>query len=112
MALEKIKVYARGWLNYYGIASIKRPIEDINGWLYHRIRLCIWKQWKKPITKFRNLVKMGIPEKYAYMAAYSRKMYWRTSNTIAAKWAMNKERLINAGFYDLTLAYQSLHINC
>ena len=42
--LEKIKVYARGWLNYYGIASMKNNIDDINGWLYHRIRMCIWKQ--------------------------------------------------------------------
>lgn len=33
-SLEKIKVYARGWLNYYGIASMKNNIEDINGWLY------------------------------------------------------------------------------
>ena len=46
------------------------------------------------------------------MAANSRKMYWRTSNTTTVKRAMNKERLINSGFYDLTLAYQSLHINC
>ena len=56
---EKIKVYARGWLNYYGIASMKNNIDDINGWLYHRIRMCIWKQWKKPRTKVRNLIKMG-----------------------------------------------------
>ena len=61
-SLEKIKVYARGWLNYYGIASMKNNIDDINGWLYHRIRMCIWKQWKKPRTKARNLIKMGVPE--------------------------------------------------
>ena len=54
--LEKIKVYARGWLNYYGIASMKNNIDEINGWLYHRIRMCIWKQWKKPRTKYKNLV--------------------------------------------------------
>ena len=30
-SLEKIKVYARGWLNYYGIASMKNNIDDING---------------------------------------------------------------------------------
>ena len=40
-SLEKIKVYARGWLNYYGIASMKNNIDDINGWLYHRMRMCI-----------------------------------------------------------------------
>ena len=53
--LEKIKVYARGWLNYYGIASMKNNIDDINGWLYHRIRMCIWKQWKKPRTKLSSI---------------------------------------------------------
>ena len=40
-SLEKIKVYARGWLNYYGTASMKNNIDDINGWLHHRIRMYI-----------------------------------------------------------------------
>ncbi|MGN0268665.1 MAG: group II intron reverse transcriptase/maturase [Lachnospiraceae bacterium] len=110
-ALEEIKVYARGWFNHYGIASMKNPIEELNGWLYHRIRMCIWKQWKLPKTKKRNLIRMGIPEKYAQMAANSRKGYWRTSNTTTVKRAMSKERLINSGFYDLTTAYQSVHVN-
>ena len=70
--LEKIKVYARGWLNYYGIASMKNNIEDINGWLYHRIRMCIGKQGKKPRTKVRNLIKMGVPEDLAWQAGNSR----------------------------------------
>ena len=30
-SLERIKVYARGWLNYYGIASMKNNMNDING---------------------------------------------------------------------------------
>ena len=111
-SLEKIKVYARGWLNYYGIASMKNNLDDINGWLYHRIRMCIWKQWKLPTTKKRNLIKLGIPEYFANMAANSRKGYWRTSNTTTVKRALSKERLINSGFYDLATAYQSLHVNC
>ena len=110
-SLARIKVYARGWLNYYGIASMKNNIEDINQWLYHRIRMCIWKQWKLPKTKKRNLMKLGIPEKYAYMAANSRKGYWFCSNLSTVKRAMTKERLINSGFYDLATAYQSVHVN-
>lgn len=110
-ALQEIKVYARGWFNHYGIASMKNPIDELNGWLYHRIRMCIWKQWKLPKTKKRNLIRMGIPEKYAQMAANSRKGYWRTSNTTTVKRAMSKERLINSGFYDLATAYQSVHVN-
>lgn len=110
-SLSRIKVYARGWLNYYGIASMKNNIEDINGWLYHRIRMCIWKQWKLPKTKKRNLMKMGIPENYAHMAANSRKGHWFCSNLMTVKRAMTKERLINSGFYDLATAYQSVHVN-
>ena len=110
-SLEKIKVYARGWLNYYGIASMKNNIDAINGWLYHRIRMCIWKQWKKPRTKMRNLMKLGIPKYYAHMAANSRRGHWFCANLTTIKRAMTKERLINSGFYDLTIAYQSVHVN-
>ena len=111
LSLGKIKVYARGWLNYYGIASMKNKIDDINGWLYHRIRMCIWKQWKLPKTKKRNLIKMGVHEYYANMAANCRRGHWYCANLTTVKKAMTKERLINSGFYDLATAYQSVHVN-
>lgn len=109
--MEKIKVYMRGWLNYYGIADMKNNIESLNGWLYRRIRMCIWKQWKLPRTRRRKLMGLGLPEWAACEGAYSRKSYWRMSNTGVVKRALTKERLINWGFYDLTTAYQSLHVN-
>jgi len=111
-ALEKMKVYVRGWLNYYGIADMKNPIEDINGWLYHRIRMCIWKQWKKPKTKVWNLVKLGVPDELASQAGNSRRGHWFTTHTVAVNMGLTKERLIRSGFYDLSLAYQSVHETC
>ncbi len=110
-SLVRIKVYARGWLNYYGSASMKNNIEDINKWLYHRIRMCIWKQWKKSKTKVRNLIKMGVPEDLAYQAGNSRRGHWFTTHTLAVNMTMTKERLINSGFYDLATAYQSVYVN-
>ena len=110
-ALDKIKVYARGWLNYYGLADMKKPIEDINSWLYHRIRMCIWKQWKKPKTKMKNLLKLGVSNDLAMQAANSRRGYWFVTHTVAVNIALTKERLIHNGFYDLAIAYQSVHVN-
>ena len=52
-----------------------------------------------------------MPEWVACEGAYSRKAYWRMANTGAVKRALTKERLINWGFYDLTTAYQSMHVN-
>ena len=59
----------------------------------------------------KNLVKLGIPEHHASTIANSRRKYWYISNNKAVIWALNKERLINSGFYDLATAYQSVHVN-
>lgn len=80
--------------------------------LRHRIRAYIWKQWKKPKTKMRNLMKLGVPERYAHMAANSRRGYWFTANTGAVKRGITNERLIRAGFFELSPAYESIRFTC
>ena len=83
----------------------------INNRRLNRIRMCIWKQWKKPKTKARNLIKMGVPEDLAMQAGNTRRGHWFATHTVAVNMAMTKERLINSGFYDLATAYQSVHVN-
>ena len=109
--MERIKVYMRGWLNYFGMADMKNNIESLNGWLYRRIRMCIWKQWKLPKTRKRKLLGLGLPEWAACEGAYSRKAYWRMANSGVVKRALTKERLIHWGYYDIATAYQSMHVN-
>ena len=101
----------RAWLNYYKIADMKCNIRSLNKWLNHRIRACIWKHWKLPGTKRRNLIKLGISEDYAHLAVNSRRGYWFTSATSTVNRALSKERLIHNGFCDLSIAYQSKHVN-
>ena len=110
-SLKRIEIYMRGWLNYYSVASMKNGIDELNKWLYHRIRMSLWKMWKKPRARMRYLMSLGVPKQTAYMAANCRRGYWWTSNTLAVKMALTKERLIIKGFYDLTNAYQSMHVN-
>ena len=110
-AMERIEVYMRGWLNYYSMADMKKSMEVLNGWLYRKMRMCIWKQWKLPKTRKRKLIGLGMPEWIACGGAYSRKAYWRMANAGVVKRALTKERLINWGFYDLATAYQSMHVN-
>ncbi|HIS57293.1 MAG TPA: group II intron reverse transcriptase/maturase, partial [Candidatus Fimimorpha excrementavium] len=88
--MEKIKVYMRGWLNYYGIADMKNNIESLNGWLYRRIRMCIWKQWKLPRTRMRKLIGLGVDSHYAATIAYDRKGYWFNAGNKAVNWALSK----------------------
>ena len=110
--MQEIKVYMTGWLNYYGIASLKTKMREWDEWLRHRIRANIWKQWKKPKTKRKNLMKLGVPEYYAHMAANSRRGYWFTANTGAVTRGITNERLTRAGFFELSPAYESIQTAC
>ena len=100
------------WLNHYAIASMKQRMAQWDEWLRHRIRAYIWKQWKKPKTKLRNLMKLKIPEYFARMAAYSRHGYWFTVETGAVKRAITNERFTRAGFFELSPAYESIWSAC
>jgi RNA-directed DNA polymerase len=107
---NKVKVYMQGWLGYYSIADMKNTMEDWNGWLRRRIRMYIWKQWKKPKTRVKNLLKLGIPEWAAYNYGNSRKGYWRMAGTTTLNNALSNERLAQGGYFDISQKYKSLHL--
>ena len=57
--MENVKVYIRGWLGYFGISSMKATMQRWDEWLRRRLRVYIWKQWKVPKARIRNLMKLG-----------------------------------------------------
>ncbi len=76
VVMNNVKVFMTGWLAYFGIASMKVTMGEWNGWLRRRIRMYIWKQWKKPRTKVENLIKLGMEPWKAYRNGNTRKGYW------------------------------------
>ena len=110
--MEKQKLYIRGWLNYYGLADMKTTARELDQWLRRRYRMYIWKQWKKPKTRFKNLMKLGVPEYYAKLTAGTRKAYWAASDFPAVKRAITNERLERVGYYNISEAYESVHEAC
>ncbi len=105
-----IKVYMTGWLAYFGIASMKGTMEDWNGWLRRRLRMYIWKQWKKPKTKVQNLIKLGMEPWKAYRNGNTRKGYWAVAVSGILSHTITNERLAQAGYCDILVTYESLHV--
>jgi RNA-directed DNA polymerase len=77
--IQRLNRYLRGWMNYFGISQHYSPIEELDGWLRRRIRMCYWKQWRRPRTRIANLLTMGTSKRHAILTGISRKGYWRLS---------------------------------
>ena len=52
---EDLNPRLRGWLNYFRLAEVKSYAEEIDKWIRHRLRDIIWRQWKRPYTRYRGL---------------------------------------------------------
>ena len=89
--------YLRGWMNYFGISQYYRPIPELDHWLRRRVRMCYWKQWRKPRTRIRHLIKLGTSSKHAILTGLSRKSYWHLSKTLATQSGMTNQWLAEQG---------------
>jgi len=58
--LYKLSLFLRGWINYFGIANAYQNCVDLDHWIRRRVRMCYWRQWRKPRTKVANLLKRGV----------------------------------------------------
>lgn len=107
--LEKLALYIRGWMNYYGISEYYTPIPELDQWLRRRIRMCYWKQWRKCRTKVRNLHKAGVPLDMAIPVGMSRKSYWHLSKTYATQLGMSNQRLKEQGLISIKDLWVNIH---
>ena len=60
VTFTKVNQIVKGWINYFKIGSIKLFIDKFGQWLRHKIRCIIIKQWKKPRTIYKNLMRLNI----------------------------------------------------
>jgi group II intron reverse transcriptase/maturase len=106
---EKLKLYVRGWINYFCIADMKQLLLRTDEWMRRRIRSYIWKQWKRIKTRFKNLRKLGVSKSNAGILANSRKGYWRIAGSPILQAAITNDRLKRAGYPCLSDYYLKCH---
>ena len=95
--IVKLNQVIRGWVNYFKIADMKSLMTKISEHLRHRLRMCIWKYWKKPKTKYKALRKLGVSEYNSYMVANTRKGYYWVASTVVLHMAISNNRLKQKG---------------
>jgi RNA-directed DNA polymerase len=98
---NKLNPMLRGWINYYSYSNVKGFAEELDGWLRRRLRLIIWRQWKKPRTRFRKFYAMGLSFDHAMQCAYNGRGPWWNSKAQHMQFAFPKKYFSTLGLVSM-----------
>ena len=110
--VEKLNQLIRGWINYFKIGSMKTLCKEMDARIRCRLRMCIWKQWKTPQNREKNLVKLGIDRNTARRVAYTGKRIAYVCNKGAVNVAISNKRLASFGLISMLDYYTEKCVTC
>lgn len=99
--IEKLNQLIRGWINYFKIGSMKGLCKKFDSNIRYRLRMCIWKHWKTPQNRAKNLMKLGIDRRTAFRTAYAGARIAYICNKGAVNVAINNKRLTRFGLVSM-----------
>ena len=108
---EALRQYIVGWVNYFKMADMKGLLQRVDEWYRRRLRMVIWKQWKRIKTKLTNLMKLGVKKSKAWEWANTRKGYWHIADSFILNTTLTTEKLRKAGYVFLSEYYQKVNVN-
>lgn len=69
----------RGWAAYFKLTDTRKVLEEMDGWLRHKLRCILWRQWKRVHTRAINLMRAGLSEARAFRCACNQRGAWWNS---------------------------------
>ena len=107
---EALSQFITGWVNYFKLADMTKLLSNVDEWYRRRLRMVIWKLWKRVRTRWRNLIKLGINKYKAWEWANTRKSYWHTANSFILSRTVTNERLRLAGYVFFSDYYRFVRV--
>ncbi|WP_458646960.1 group II intron reverse transcriptase/maturase [Thermodesulfobium fumaratoxidans] len=104
--IKRLNTYLGGWIGYFALSETPSKLEELDGWIRRRLRMCLWKQWKRVRTRYRELRNLKLPEWAVHKLANARKGYWRMAwvlNTV-----LNNAYWQGQGLMSLAMRYQGI----
>jgi RNA-directed DNA polymerase len=96
--IKKIETIIGGWVTYFRIARAKSHMQHLDGMVRHRLRMGIWKQWKTPQNRIKNLRKLGLPPDLLYRSGKSSMSYCRVAYNQILKIGLSNRIFQQAGY--------------
>ena len=106
--IQQLGPVLRGWLEYYHLVEVKASFEDLDQWLRRKLRVILWRQWKRPRTRAKELVKRGLDRERAFVSAYNDHGPWWNAGASHMHAAVPTRFLTQLGLPSLLQIHQRL----
>jgi len=104
--IEGLNPVLRGWIAYFQCTEVKNVLEELDGWLRHKLRTLLWRQWKRVHTRARNLMKAGIDKVRAWTSATNGRGPWWNGGSTHMNQAFPKSWFDRMGLVSLLDTHQ------
>ena len=101
--------YVQGWLAHYGCGLKYDDAVKLDGWIRRRLRMCYWKQWRRPRRRIRELIKLGVKKREAIRLGLSCKSYWRLSKTLGTNSGLSNTHFNEIGLISVRELWCKIH---
>jgi RNA-directed DNA polymerase len=103
--IKKLEATIEGWVNYFRIARATKIMKALDGMVRHRLRMGIWKQWKTPQARMKNLRKLGVEQGPYNRWGVSSRSYCSVAHNKAMRVGVSNEVLQRAGYVGFSRRY-------
>ena len=106
--IRELNPILRGWAAYYRLADVSGVFEELDEWIRRRLRLILWRQWKRPRTRLKELRKRGLNEERAAESAYNGRGPWWNAGASHTNQAVPTRLLSQMGLVSLLREHRRL----
>lgn len=107
LILEDLNPLLKGWVNYFSLSEVKRIFRELDQWIRRKLRCMVWRQWKKPRTRIKQMRKLGLCKERAWKSAVNGRGPWWNSGASHMNQALPKKYFDRCGLVRLS---DKLHI--
>ena len=100
--IARLKRYIMGWIQYFGIAQLKKDFDTLDSWVRHKLRCMVWKQWGTRRKRYQELRKRGVRPYTAWVTMKSGHGPWRLSRSPGVTQALGAKLFAALGLPSLT----------
>ena len=104
-ANKELHQILQGWVVYFRLAQCKGHLEKLDSWILRHLRCILWRQWKKPRTRFNKLLALEVNRNKAARVAWGRGGPWYSSATSAMNFALSRSYFEGLGWQGLVNLY-------